>query len=108
MGLQLGKTSEITCKQLFFESAERNEFTFAIDTELADKREGAFSVRDLGNGNYEIMQHIVYLKPYFNFSEELRNYLKKYLPSNMDRLNGIHFAENRNKFYLFKSIPYAA
>jgi len=93
------RSIELNIERLLYKDL-RNEFTFAIDTELADKREGAFSVRDLGNGNYEIMQHIVYLKPYFNHSEELRNYLKKYLPSNMDRLNGIHFAENRDRYAL--------
>ena len=78
----------------------RNQFTFSIDTTMAERREGAFSVRDLGNGNYEIMQHTIFLKPYLDHSEDLKIAMKRYLPTNQIRFTGLYFGENRNQFHL--------
>ena len=71
---------------------------------MAERREGAFSVRDLGNGNYEIMQHTIFLKPYLEHSEDLQIAMKRYLPANQIRFNGLYFGENRNQFDLLEII----
>ena len=97
------KAIELNIERLLVKDL-RNQFTFALDDVLTNNREGAFSVRDLGSGNYEINQHTVLLKPYLNHSEDIRKHLKTYLPNNMTRLAGICFAENRNQFkkYCYK------